>query len=207
LLLRNLKSILKIKFFGNGLIYHSASFSVDWWEQMLKKNKIKHEVFLNNLFIDDLFLQKSIFHPITGLSCCNYTDLLGKPNFIGASVKEHGFMEIKQNNKSIFKGNIETLSLNNLLFPLFNSETKLLKNSVIKGITITTGVFIKGLVGSYTLAIDEFKNENLQFHLIEIDNNKTTGTYIDGINYEGLMMKPQPLDYLISSQRFWCEMY
>jgi hypothetical protein len=57
------------------------------------------------------------------------------------------------------------------------------------------------------LAIDEFKNENLQFHLIEIDNNKTTGTYIDGINYEGLMMKPQPLDYLISSQRFWCEMY
>ena len=200
-----MKNSLKIKFFGNGLIYHSASFSIDWWEQMLHRNKVKHEVFLDNIFTDDIFLQKAIISPLTGLSCCNYTDLLGKPIFNGASVKEHGFMEIKQNNKAIFKGNIQTLSIDNLLFPLFNSETKLLKNSVIKGITITTGVFIKGLVGSCTLPIDEFINQNLKFDLIEVDNNKTTGIYIEAINYEGLMIKPQPMDYVISSQRYWCE--
>ena len=200
-----MKNTLKIKFFGNGLIYHSDSFSGDWWEQMLKKNKIKHEVFLDNLFTDDLFLQKSIIHPITGLSCCNYTDLLGKPIFNGASVKEYGFMEIKQNNKAIFKGNIQTLSIDNLLFPLFNCETKSLKKSEKEGITITTGVFIKGLVGSFALPIDEFINQNLKFHLIEIDNNKTTGTYIDAISYEGVILKSQPMDYVISSQRYWCE--
>jgi hypothetical protein len=120
-------------------------------------------------------------------------------------VKEHGFMEIKQNNKAIFKGNIKTLSIDNLLFPLFNSETKLLKNSVIKGITITTGVFIKGLVGSYSISIDEFINEELQFRLMELDNNKTTGTYIDEISYEGVILKSQQMDYVISSQRYWCE--
>ena len=200
-----MKNTLKIKFFGNGLIYQSASFSIDWWEQMLHRNKIKHEVFLDNIFTDDIFLQKAIIHPLTGLSCCNYTDLLGKPLFSGASINEHGFMEIKQNNKAIFKGNIKTLSIDNLLFPLFNSETKLLKNSVIKGITITTGVFIKGLVGSYSISIDEFINQNLKFNLIEIDNNKTTGTYIDAISYEGVMLKAQPMDYVISSQRYWCE--
>jgi len=200
-----LKNSLKIKFFGNGLIYHSASFSIDWWEQMLHRNKVKHEVFLDNFFTDDLFLQKTIIHPLTGLSCCNYTDLLGKPIFNGASVKDHGFMEIKQNNKAIFKGNIQTLSLDNLLFPLFNSETKPLKKSVKEGITITTGIFIKGLVGSYTLPIDEFINQNLKFDLIEVDNNKTTGIYIEAINYEGVMIKPQPMDYVISSQRYWCE--
>jgi hypothetical protein len=201
-----LKNSLKIKFFGNGLIYHSASFSIDWWEQMLHRNKVKHEVFLDNIFTDDIFLQKAIISPLTGLSCCNYTDLLGKPIFNGASVKEHGFMEIKQNNKAIFKGNIQTLSLDNLLFPLFNSETKPLKKSVKEGITITTGIFIKGLVGSYTLPIDEFINQNLKFDLIEVDNNKTTGIYIEAINYEGLMIKPQPMDYVISSQRYGCEM-
>ena len=200
-----MKNSLKIKFFGNGLIYHSASFSIDWWEQMLHRNKVKHEVFLDNFFTDDLFLQKTIIHPLTGLSCCNYTDLLGKPIFNGASVKDHGFMEIKQNNKAIFKGNIQTLSLDNLLFPLFNSETKPLKKSVKEGITITTGIFIKGLVGSYTLPIDEFINQNLKFDLIEVDNNKTTGIYIEAINYEGVMIKPQPMDYVISSQRYWCE--
>lgn len=200
-----MKNSLKIKFFGNGLIYHSASFSIDWWEQMLHRNKIKHEVFLDNFFTDDLFLQKSIIHPITGLSCCNYTDLLGKPIFNGASVKEYGFMEIKQNNKAIFKGNIQTLSIDNLLFPLFDCETRPLKKSAEEGITITTGVFIKGLVGSFTLPIDEFTNQNLKFHLIEIDNNKTTGTYIEAINYEGVIMKSQQMDYVISSQRYWCE--
>ena len=172
---------------------------------MLHRNKVKHEVFLDNIFTDDIFLQKAIISPLTGLSCCNYTDLLGKPIFNGASVKEHGFMEIKQNNKAIFKGNFQTLSLDNLLFPLFNSETKPLKNSVAEGITITTGVFIKGLVGSCTLPIDEFINQNLKFDLIEVDNNKTTGIYIEAINYEGLMIKPQPMDYVISSQRYWCE--
>jgi hypothetical protein len=202
-----LKNSLKIKFFGNGLIYHSASFSIDWWEQMLHRNKVKHEVFLDNIFTDDIFLQKAIISPLTGLSCCNYTDLLGKPIFNGASVKEHGFMEIKQNNKAIFKGNIQTLSLDNLLFPLFNSETKPLKKSVKEGITITTGIFIKGLVGSYTLPIDEFINQNLKFDLIEVDNNKTTGIYIEAINYEGVMLKSQPMDYVISSQRYWCEMH
>ena len=200
-----MKNTLKIKFFGNGLIYHSASFSIDWWEQMLHRNKVKHEVFLDNIFTDDIFLQKTIIHPITGLSCCNYTDLLGHPIFNGASVKEHGFMEIKQNNKAIFKGNIQTLSIDNLLFPLFNCETKLLKNSDNEGITITTGVFIKGLVGSYSISINEFINEELQFRLIEIDNNKTTGTYIDAISYEGVMLKSQPRDYVVSSQRYWCE--
>ena len=200
-----MKNTLKIKFFGNGLIYHSASFSIDWWEQMLHRNKVKHEVFLDNIFTDDIFLQKTIIHPITGLSCCNYTDLLGNPIFNGASVKEHGFMEIKQNNKAIFKGDIQTLSLDNLLFPLFNSETKPLNNSDKGVITITTGVFIKGLVGSYSISINEFINEELQFHLIEIDNNKTTGTYIDAISYEGVMLKSQPMDYVISSQRYWCE--
>lgn len=202
-----MKNSLKIKFFGNGLIYHSASFSIDWWEQMLHRNKVKHEVFLDNIFTDDIFLQKAIISPLTGLSCCNYTDLLGKPIFNGASVKEHGFMEIKQNNKAIFKGNIQTLSLDNLLFPLFNSETKPLKKSVKEGITITTGIFIKGLVGSYTLPIDEFINQNLKFDLIEVDNNKTTGIYIEAINYEGVMLKSQPMDYVISSQRYWCEMH
>ena len=172
---------------------------------MLHRNKIKHEVFLDNFFTDDLFLQKSIIHPITGLSCCNYTDLLGKPIFNGASVKEYGFMEIKQNNKAIFKGNIQTLSIDNLLFPLFDCETRPLKKSAEEGITITTGVFIKGLVGSFTLPIDEFTNQNLKFHLIEIDNNKTTGTYIEAINYEGVIMKSQQMDYVISSQRYWCE--
>ena len=202
-----MKNTLKIKFFGNGLIYHSASFSIDWWEQMLHRNKIKHEIFLDNLFTEDLFLQKTIINPITGLSCCNYTDLLGKPIFSGASINEHGFMEIKQNNKAIFKGNIQTICLGNLLFPLFNSEAKPLLISGKEGITITTGVFIKGLVGSYSISIDEFVNEDLQFRLIEIDNNKTTGTYIDAISYEGVMLKSQPRDYVVSSQRYWCEIY
>ena len=172
---------------------------------MLHRNKVKHEVFLDNIFTDDIFLQKAIISPLTGLSCCNYTDLLGKPLLSGASINEHGFMEIKQNNKAIFKGNIQTLSLDNLLFPLFNSETKPLKKSVKEGITITTGIFIKGLVGSYTLPIDEFINQNLKFDLIEVDNNKTTGIYIEAINYEGVIMKSQQMDYLISSQRYWCE--
>ncbi len=201
-----MKNSLKIRFFGNGLIYHSATFSIDWWEHMLQKNRIKQEVFLDNLFIDDLFLEKTIIHPNTGLSCCNYKDLLGKHIFKGASVKEHGFMEIKQNNKNVFKGNIQTICLDNLLFPLFNSETKPLLISGEEGITITTGVFMKGLVGSYNLSIEEFINDKLQFHLLELDNFKTTGTFMDFISYEGFIMKPQPIDYVITSQRYWCEM-
>ena len=50
---------LKIRFFGSGLILHTASFSLEWWELLLKKNRLKEEVFFDHLFTDDLFLQKS----------------------------------------------------------------------------------------------------------------------------------------------------
>jgi hypothetical protein len=166
---------------------------------------MKQEVFLDNLFTDDLFLQKTIIHPTTGLSCCNYKEILGKPLIKGASVKENGFMEIKQNNKYIYKGNIQTICLDNILFPLFNSETNPVKDEKKEGITISAGIFTKGLVGYYTLNINEFRNDHLEFQLINIDNEKTTGTFVDTILYNGIHLIPQKSDYLISSQRYWCE--
>ena len=200
-----MNNTLKIRFFGNGFIYHSATFSIEWWEKLLLKNRMKPEVFLDNLFTDDLFLQKTIIHPTTGLSCCNYREMLGKPLIKGASVKEHGFMEMKQNNKHIYKGNIQTICLENVLFPLFNSETKPLFNEPKEGITISAGIFTKGLVGYYTLNIDEFRNDHLEFQLINMDNEKTTGTFVDCITYNNILLKPQTTDYVITSQRYWCE--
>jgi hypothetical protein len=200
-----LNTTLKIRFFGNGFIYRSATFSIEWWEKLLLKNRMKQDVFLDNLFTDDLFLQKTIIHPTTGLSCCNYREMLGKPLIKGASVKEHGFLEIKQNNKHIYKGNIQTICLDNVLFPLFNSDTKPIIDKPKEGITISAGIFTKGLVGYYTLNIDEFRNDNLEFQLINMDNEKTTGTFVNNIIYKGVPLIPQASDYLISSQRYWCE--
>jgi hypothetical protein len=114
-------------------------------------------------------------------------------------------MEIKQNNKYIYKGNIQTICLDNILFPLFNSETKPIVVEKKEGITISAGIFTKGLVGYYTLNINEFRNDHLEFRLINMDNEKTTGTFVDTILYNGIHLIPQKSDYLISSQRYWCE--
>jgi hypothetical protein len=95
--------------------------------------------------------------------------------------------------------------LDNVLFPLFNSETKPIVDEPKEGIAISAGIFTKGLVGYYTLNSDEFRNDHLEFQLINMDNEKTTGTFVDTILYNGIHLIPQASDYLISSQRYWCE--
>lgn len=199
-----MNNTLKIRFFGSGFILHTASFSLEWWELLLQKNRIKQEVFFDHLFTDDLFLQKTIIHPHTGLACCNYSDLLGKPIINSASLKEHGFMELKQNNKNIFKGKIQNLCPDNVLFPLFNSDTKTFDDEKKEGITISAGIFTKGLVGSYSLSIPSFDNEQLAFQLLNIANEKTSGLFINNIVYNKTALKPQACDYVISAQRYWC---
>ena len=114
-------------------------------------------------------------------------------------------VQIKQNTKNVFKGTIQTICMDNLLFPLFNSLSTPINENQHKGITITAAISIKGLVGSYATSIDEFRNDKLEFQLIKVDNNKVTGTFIELIKYEDFNMKIQPFDYLITSQRYWCE--
>ena len=196
---------LKIRFFGSGLILHTANFSLEWWELLLKKNRLKEEVFFDHLFMDDLFLQKTIIQPQTGLACCNYRDLLGPPRIHSPALTEHGFIEMKQNTKNIFKGKMQSLCPDQVLFPLFNSETLAFKDEKTTGITISAGIFTKGLVGAYGLAIEDFDNEQLAFQLLKIDNEKTSGLFIDTIHYNNRPLKRLPCDYVISGQRYWCE--
>ena len=198
---------LKLRFFGNGFIYHSATFPMDWWEMVLKKNRITQGVFLDHLFTEDLFLKKTILHPDTGLACGKYSDLLGKPQINSASLKEHGFIEMKQNNKNIFKGKIQSLCPDQVLFPLFNSNTEPFSEDKKEGITISAGIFNKGLVGSYSIGLEEFTNNELEFEFVSMNNEKTTGTFIHEILYKKTALKSLACDYLISGQRYWFEIH
>ena len=170
----------------------------------MKKNRLKEEVFFDHLFTDDLFLQKTIIQPQTGLACCNYRDLLGPPRIHSPALNEHGFIEMKQNTKNIYKGKMQSLCPDQVLFPLFNSETLAFQNEKKNGITISAGIFTKGLVGSYGLPISDFDNEQLTFQLLSIDNEKTSGLFIHTIHYNSRPLKRLPCDYVISAQRYWC---
>lgn len=99
---------------------------------------------------------------------------------------------------------MQSLCPDQVLFPLFNSETLAFKDEKTNGITISAGIFTKGLVGAYGRAIQDFDNEQLAFQLLRVDNEQTSGLFIDTIHYNNRPLKRLPCDYVISAQRHWC---
>ena len=99
---------------------------------------------------------------------------------------------------------MQSLCPDQVLFPLFNSETLAFKDEKNNGITISAGIFTKGLVGAYGISIEDFDNEQLAFQLLRVDNEKTSGLFIDTILFNNTALKRLPCDYVISGQRYWC---
>lgn len=196
---------LRIRFFGNGCIFYTAVFPREWWEETLLKNNLSAEVFLENIFTDDLFLNKSVFNPDTKMSCRNFKDLFGKPKFSGINLGEKGIMEIKFNNIRIYKGEVSSVIADNLLFPLFNLSVKSIKTPEAVGIRLSVAFTTKGLIGNYSLATSDFQNENLEFHVTEMENLLVRGNYLISALYNGKPLSRLEDDYVISSQRYQIE--
>jgi hypothetical protein len=157
--------------------------------------------FTENIFLEDFYLTNLITHPVTNIRCLNYLDLFGKPFEEYVLLNEQGLLEIKLNNKKIYKGHLNSLFSNNVLFPLFNLKYIDAHSAKQSEVSIYYKIVSKGLVAEYKKNIIHFDSDKLYF----LVNKKQSSLNLLGINYNDTEFKVRRNSGLIISQRCWIE--
>jgi hypothetical protein len=147
-------------------------FGEQWTLHKVYLNTIEKEYFNNIAFRLKLPLHKALLDPFfyyhLRLNSIPSLDKLPGEKISGLLNSNKNQIEIWLDGKKIRKLKIEELNQDQYLFPLYNTTKSKIENTKITGIYIEQKEI--GFIGSYEFKIENFKIENLQFNLIELDN-------------------------------------
>ncbi|MEO8149887.1 MAG: hypothetical protein ABI723_19770 [Bacteroidia bacterium] len=150
---------VKLSLRGCGTTIVKGCVDNELWQNLqcaAKKARTNIEL---GLFDSDLF--KVLNHP-DYKSWRNFNSML---EITGLSDNRKSFIEIKVDNKTKEKIQFSDIQNNNLLFPLYNTETILIETELVKSKIISVVESDIGLVASYKFATPNFIVEDLRFFI------------------------------------------
>jgi hypothetical protein len=147
-------------------------FGEQWTLHKVFLNTIEKEYFDNIASRLKLPLYKALLDPFfyyyLRLSSIPSLDKLTTEKIVGLLNSNKNQIEIWLDGKKIHKLKFEELNQDQYLFPVYNTKKSIIDNTNIPGIYIEQKEI--GFIGSYEFKIENFILENLQFNLIELNN-------------------------------------
>lgn len=185
-------SHLKVKLYGESFRIHQLGFTL---EQLLRYNEIAFQL---NQPLHIALLNFDFYLLLKDRNINSIQDF--KKGSIGGLINNHqSQIEIWFDRKKVSKFNLRSITNSNTLFPLFNTNI-----SKFLPLHLKAGFYVEereiGLINTYELRLQNFKIDNLEFHITELVQEHTNYKLLSNLHYNESKMTQTKSDTLLRHQ-------